>query len=235
MKCPVPAIQSALGVCPDLSNREGSAVEWRVSEGLVGYIDAVRQMEERVAEILAGAVDELVWLLEHPTIYTAGTSAKRADLIDPERFPVFPTGRGGQYTYHGPGQRIGYVMLDLNKRVRDVRCYVYYLESWLITTLSTFGITGERRPDRVGIWIRGDDGSEAKIAAVGVRVRRWTTFHGVAINNAPDLEHYAGIIPCGVTAHGITSIKDQGVDISMSELDSALKAAFADTFGDGLS
>ncbi|MHA1559375.1 MAG: lipoyl(octanoyl) transferase LipB [Alphaproteobacteria bacterium] len=231
----MPSLQSTQSVCPDLSNRDGSAVEWRVSDGLVPYPEAVGQMEKRVAEILAASAEELVWLLEHPAIYTAGTSAKRSDLIDPGRFPVFSTGRGGQYTYHGPGQRIAYVMLDLNKRAKDVRCFVSYLESWLITTLATFGIAGERRPDRVGIWIPGKDGGDAKIAAVGVRVRRWATFHGVAINNAPDLEHYAGIVPCGVTAHGVTSLKDQGVDVSMSDLDSALKAAFTDTFGDRLS
>lgn len=210
-------------------------VEWTVSKDLVSYPDAVSQMERRVARMLAGSAAELVWLLEHPAIYTAGTSAKQADLIDPDRFPVFSTGRGGRYTYHGPGQRVGYVMLDLNKRVRDVRRFVFQLESWIISTLSTFGIVGERRPNRVGIWVRGQDGDEAKIAAIGVRVRRWATFHGVAINNAPDLEHYAGIVPCGVSEHGVTSIEEQGIEISTSELDSALKAAFIDTFGDRLS
>ena len=228
----MPLPQPATSSCLAFSNREGSTVEWKVSKGLVSYPDAIEEMEKCVSGVLDGNASERVWLLEHPPIYTAGTSARRADLLEPDRFPVFPTGRGGQYTYHGPGQRIAYVMLDLNKRTRDVRCFVSYLESWILATLASFGVTAERRPDRVGLWIRGEDGNEAKIAAIGVRVRRWVTFHGIAINLEPKLEHYAGIIPCGVVEHGITSLRHQGVDASMSELDSAMKKALTETFGD---
>jgi lipoyl(octanoyl) transferase len=218
--------------CPSFLSRTGEPVDWRVERGLLAYPDAVAAMEERVEAILAGKAAELVWLVEHPPLYTAGTSAKPHDLLAPDRLPVFRSGRGGQYTYHGPGQRVVYVMLDLGKRARDIRCYVSSLETWIIETLKTFGIDGERREDRVGVWVPGRDGApEAKIAAVGVRVRRWVTFHGISINVAPDLDHYAGIIPCGVSNLGITSLADQGVDASMADVDSALRHAFRPIFG----
>lgn len=207
-------------------------VEWRISDAPVPYPAAVESMEERVAAIRAGTAPELVWLLEHPPLYTAGTSAKDGDLLWPDRFPVYPTGRGGQYTYHGPGQRVGYVMLDLKRREPDVRRFVYLLEEWLIRTLARFNVRGERRAGRIGIWVaRGD--REDKIAAIGVRVRKWVTFHGVALNLDPDLEHFAGIVPCGVQdpRFGVTSLHDLGLLISMPELDAALIAAFAEVFG----
>jgi lipoate-protein ligase B len=186
-------------------------------------------MEARAAAIADGTQPELVWLIEHPPIYTAGTSAREEDLLDP-RFPVFKTGRGGQFTYHGPGQRVGYVMLNLHPRGGDVRRYVHDLEEWLIRALKRFDVKGERRSDRVGIWVvRGD--REDKIAAIGVRVRRWVTFHGVALNVAPDLTHFDGIVPCGIRGHGVTSLKDLGIVVGFNEVDLALRAAFEEVFG----
>ncbi len=205
-------------------------IEWQVSDSLVPYEAAVAAMEERVAAIRAGRAPELVWLLEHAPLYTAGTSARDGDLVDPDRFPVHRTGRGGQYTYHGPGQRVGYVMLDLQRRSSDVRSYVHALEEWLIRTLRDFGLAGERRQGRVGIWIDQGGGRESKIAAIGVRVRRWVTFHGVALNVAPDLSHYGGIVPCGIRDHGITSLAEQGIHVAMPEVDAALKRAFTMVF-----
>jgi len=214
-----------------------TAVEWRISEAPEPYPEAVTAMEERVAAIRAGAAPELVWLLEHPPLYTAGTSARSADLLQPGRLPVYPTGRGGQYTYHGPGQRIAYVMLDLKSRGGDLRAYVSGLEAWVIRTLARFGVRGERRDGRVGIWVVGPGGREDKIAAIGVRVRHWVSFHGIAINLDPDLEHFRGIVPCGIESgpeshFGVTSLRRLGVPNSMSELDLALKDAFAQVFAE---
>lgn len=199
-------------------------LEWQISGNPVAYEDAVAQMESRVAGIREKGADELIWLLEHPPLYTAGTSAKEKDLLD-SRFPVFKTGRGGEYTYHGPGQRIAYVMLDLKKRQAkpDIKQYVWQLEEWIIRTLAGFDIIGERREGRVGIWVVKPDGSESKIAAIGVRIRRWVTYHGISINLNPDLSHFGGIIPCGIAEHGVTSLHDLGRDISMGELDEALR------------
>ncbi len=195
----------------------------------VAYPDALAEMEARAAAIAEGTAGEQVWLLEHPPIYTAGTSANDADLID-ARFPVYRTGRGGQFTYHGPGQRVGYAMLDLRRRTPDVRAYVRDLEQWLIDTLAQFDVKGERREGRVGIWVqRGMQ--EDKIAALGVRIRRWVTLHGVALNVAPDLTHFSGIVPCGVRAHGVTSLADLGVAATMADVDAALKISFAKVFG----
>jgi len=204
-------------------------VAWRISEGLVDYPDAVSFMERRVADIADHRAPELVWLLEHPPIYTAGTSANPSDLLD-TRFPVFQTGRGGQFTYHGPGQRVAYVMLDLRGRKADVRGFVRNLEEWLIRTLAHFGVHGERRDSRVGIWVVRTDGGEDKIAAIGVRVRRWITYHGIALNLAPDLSHFSGIVPCGVRGHGVTSLAVLGVPATMVEVDAALKKEFGGVF-----
>jgi lipoyl(octanoyl) transferase len=204
-------------------------VEWRASAGLTPYEDAVRAMEDRVARIRAGTGDELVWLVEHPPLYTAGTSARDEDLLDAGLFPVHRTGRGGQYTYHGPGQRVAYVMLDLERRGRDVRNYVGALEEWLIRSLARLDVKGERREGRVGIWV-ARPGREDKIAAIGVRIRRWVSYHGVALNVSPNLSHYAGIVPCGVSAHGVTSLADLGTTVSMADVDAALKEAFAEVF-----
>ena len=209
-------------------------VEWAISDTPVPYPEALAAMEARVAEIAEGTAPERVWLLEHPPLYTAGTSAVDADLLTPERFPVYRTGRGGQFTYHGPGQRIAYVMLDLKRRRQDVRAYIEALEEWIIRTLWRFHIRGERRDDRVGVWVRRPDkgaDAEDKIAAIGVRVRRWTTFHGIAINVDPVLEHFSGIVPCGVTDHGVTSFVDLGLPATLADLDIALKAEFAPLFG----
>jgi lipoyl(octanoyl) transferase len=210
--------------------RSPGAIEWRTSPGLVPYPDAVAAMEARVAAIRAGRAPELVWLLEHPPLYTAGTSARDADLVAPGLFPVYRSGRGGQYTYHGPGQRIAYVMLDLRRRGADIRRYVHTLEDWLIAGLAQFGVAGERRDGRVGIWVVDADGSENKIAAIGVRVRQWVSYHGIALNVAPDLAHYRGIVPCGVRAHGVTSLAALGVEAGMSAVDAALRRAFAASF-----
>ena len=205
-------------------------VEWRVSDNPVDYEAAVAEMEARVAAIRADTAPEMVWLLEHPALYTAGTSARMEDLLEPALLPVFRTGRGGQMTYHGPGQRVAYVMLDLKQRGSDVRCFVHGLEEWMIRTLAQFNIRGERREGRVGIWISGRDGSESKIAAIGVRVRQWVTYHGVSLNLDPDLTHYRGIVPCGLSEHGVTSLAAQGTTAGMAELDAALIATFEGAF-----
>ena len=206
------------------------AVEWLIADGLVAYRDAVQFMEGRAHDIRAGRAPEAVWLVEHPPLYTAGASARPADLLEPGRFPVFETGRGGQYTYHGPGQRVAYVMLDLAKRGNDVRAFVRNLEDWLIATLARLGVSGERRPGRVGIWVGRSPGPDEKIAAIGIRVRRWVTFHGVSLNVAPDLSHFAGIVPCGITGHGVTSIRNLGLKAAMAEVDTALKECFEEVF-----
>jgi len=206
------------------------AVEWRISTIPVDYEPAVDEMEARVAAIRAGVAPELVWLLEHPPLYTAGTSARDQDLLDPGGLPVHRTGRGGRYTYHGPGQRIAYVMLDLARRGPDVRCHVHRLEEWIIRTLARFGIKGERRDGRVGIWVVRSGGGEEKIAAIGMRVRRWVTYHGMALNVDPELDHYRGIVPCGIPEHGVTSLARLGVRATMAELDDALRATFAEVF-----
>ncbi len=207
-----------------------SLPEWRVTAGLTPYPEAVSAMEARVADIRTGGARELVWLVEHPPIYTAGTSANDADLLD-ARFPVFRTGRGGQFTYHGPGQRVGYVMLDLKRRKADVRAFVRDLEEWMIRALARFGVKGERRDGRVGIWVARGGGREDKIGAIGVRVRHWVTFHGIALNVYPDLSHFGGIVPCGVRGHGVTSLADLGLQASLNDADIALKAAFEEIFG----
>jgi lipoyl(octanoyl) transferase len=206
-------------------------MEWRISEGLVDYPEAVRVMEARAEAIRAQGASELVWLLEHPPLYTGGTSARAGDLLQPGRFPVYETGRGGQYTYHGPGQRVAYAMLDLKKRGADVRLFVRNLEEWIIHALARFNVKGERREGRVGIWV-AHDGREDKIAAIGVRVRRWVTFHGIAINVDPDLSHFAGIVPCGISDQkfGVTSLAGLGYLVSMPEFDIALRAAFDEVF-----
>lgn len=212
-------------------DRPGNVLEWRVSERLVPYEAAVAEMESRVAAIRGGTASELVWLLEHPSLYTAGTSAQEIDLIEPARLPVYRTGRGGQYTYHGPGQRVAYVLLDLKRRGSDVRCFVRGLEEWMIATLARFDLSGVRRPGRIGIWIAEPDGAENKVAAIGVRIRQWVTYHGVALNVNPDLSHYRGIVPCGIRDHGVTSLWSQGIPVSMSAVDGALRAAFDGVFG----
>ena len=209
-------------------------VEWAVSTGLVDYEPAVAAMEARVAAIAAGQASELIWLLEHPPLYTGGVSAKDGDLLDAGRFPVHRSGRGGQYTYHGPGQRVAYVMLDLNARGRDVRRLVRALEQWLIDSLATFGVEAGVRDGRVGVWVerKGAGWSrEDKIAAIGVKVRKWVTFHGISLNVEPDLDHFGGIVPCGITEHGVTSLVDLGVLATMDEADAALKGAFVTIFG----
>jgi lipoyl(octanoyl) transferase len=211
-----------------------SPVVWERTEGLTGYPSAVARMEMIAERIHRGGEPERVWLVEHPPLYTAGTSANRRDLLDPHRFPVFRTGRGGQYTYHGPGQRVAYVMLDLNRRRRDVRRFVAALEEWLIETFSRLDVRAERRPGRVGVWVRrqsADNQREDKIAALGIRLRHWVTFHGVSLNVNPDLDHFSGIVPCGVSGHGVTSLTDLGADVSMVEVDSALRTAFEKVFG----
>ncbi len=212
---------------------EGVAAGWAVSEGLVDYADAVDAMKARAAAIAAGEAGELVWLLEHPPLYTAGVSARPEDLLQPDRLPVVRTTRGGQFTYHGPGQRLAYVMLDLGRRGRDVRCFVRGLEAWIIATLATFGVVGEARAGRVGVWVRapGPEPAEDKIAAIGVRVSRWVSFHGVSLNVAPDLDHYAGIVPCGITEHGVTSLEALGVVADMPSVDRALRETFEAIFG----
>ncbi len=214
---------------------QNEAVQWRISDAPVAYEDALQFMEDRVGEIHKGQAPETVWLLEHPPLYTAGTSAEDQELLDSGRFPVYRTGRGGRYTYHGPGQRVAYVMLDLKKRNHDVRAFVRGLEDWVIGSLKRFNVIGERRPDRVGIWVRrGAAGNPAaredKIAAIGVRVRHWITYHGVAINLEPELEHFSGIVPCGIAGHGVTSLWDLGLTTTMPELDAALMAVFEEVF-----
>jgi lipoyl(octanoyl) transferase len=215
---------------PGASCATSLAPEWHVRPELLPYPEAVAAMEARAGAIAAGEAEEMVWLVEHPPIYTAGTSAAEADLLE-ARFPVFKTGRGGQFTYHGPGQRVVYLMLDLKRRKPDVRAFVRDLEEWLIRALAMLGVKGERRADRVGIWVARADGGEDKIAAIGVRIRHWVTFHGVALNVAPDLSHFSGIVPCGVRGHGVTSLAALGVSASMTEVDTALKNAFIGVFG----
>jgi lipoyl(octanoyl) transferase len=214
-------------------------VEWITSTGLTDYDAAVSEMETRAAGIAAGTMNEAIWLVEHPPLYTAGTSAKGSDLTDPDRFPVYTSKRGGQYTYHGPGQRVAYAMLDVGERGRDVRQFVRQLEDWVIGTLDQFIVKGERREGRVGVWVVRDDKPlnadgtpvEDKIAAIGVRLRKWVSFHGISINVEPDLEHYSGIIPCGITQYGVTSLVDLGLPVTMDDVDVALKHSFANIFG----
>jgi len=218
-------------------------VDWVVAEGLTDYASAVAAMEARVAAIAEGRASELVWLVEHPPLYTAGTSAKPQDLLD-SRFPVHEAGRGGQFTYHGPGQRVAYVMLDLNRRRKDVRAFVAALESWIVATLASFNVKGEVREDRVGVWVRRPDKpggragemAEDKIAAIGVRMRRWVSFHGISLNVEPDLSHFAGIVPCGIAeSHlGVTSLVDLGLPVVMSDVDVALRGAFGEVFGESI-
>jgi len=222
-----------------LPARHASPVEWRVATGLTGYLAAVAFMEERARQIHIGQADEMIWLVEHPPLYTAGTNANRKDLLITDRFPVYQTGRGGEFTYHGPGQRVIYVMLDLKRRRQDIRAFVAALEEWVIRTLARFNIKGERREDRVGIWVpqpekpASQDGqpTEDKIAAIGIRLRRWVSFHGIAINVNPHLEHYEGIVPCGITGHNVTSLADLGLPVTMKDVDEELGAAFCDIFG----
>jgi len=206
-------------------------VALRTSDDRVAYPNAVSFMEDRVFKISHGSACEMIWMLQHPPLYTAGTSANSDDLVDPDKFDVFKTGRGGQYTYHGPGQRVVYVMLDLKKRGRDVRAFVCALESWIIETLAEFGIDGSRREGRIGVWVKKPDGTEAKIAALGIRIRKWVSFHGISINLDPDLTHFSGIIPCGISDHGVTSFKDLGIEANMAALDAALTRKFEKQFG----
>ncbi|MGE7370938.1 lipoyl(octanoyl) transferase LipB [Neorhizobium sp. NPDC001467] len=229
-----------LSMLPQSGSR---AVRWRISDCPVGYQEAVAEMEREVAAIAQGEADELVWLLEHPSLYTAGTSAQATDLIEPDRFPVFATGRGGEYTYHGPGQRVAYVMLDLKRRRPDVRAYVAALEEVVIRTLDSMNVRGERREDRVGVWVKRPekpvlaDGSvaEDKIAAFGIRLRRWVSFHGLALNVEPDLSHFGGIVPCGISGYGVTSLVDLGLPVMMADVDIRLREAFESVFGDTVS
>ena len=214
-------------------------VEWKISDAPVAYENALAFMEDRAAAIAAGEADECIWLLEHPPLYTAGTSARPADLTDPDRFPVYEARRGGQYTYHGPGQRVVYVMLDVGRRGHDVRRFVEQLECWVIATLDRFNVRGEIRPGRVGVWVARPekpplpDGTprEDKIAAIGIRLRKWVSFHGISINVEPDLEHFTGIVPCGITGHGVTSLVDLGLPVTLHDLDVALKNTFPLVFG----
>jgi lipoyl(octanoyl) transferase len=216
----------------DAAGMVRSQVEWRIDDGLVPYPEALAFMEGRAGAIRAGTAPETVWLLEHPPLYTAGTSARAEDLVDATRFPVFQTGRGGQYTYHGPDQRVAYVMLDVRRRGGDVRRFVHDLEEWLIRTLAVLGVKGERREGRVGIWVArpGIVPGEDKIAALGIRLRHWVSFHGVALNVDPDLTHYSGIVPCGIRDHGVTSLAKLGVKARMGEVDQALRQCFGEVF-----
>lgn len=213
-------------------------VEWKISDGLTDYETALATMEARADAIARGEADELIWLVEHPPLYTAGTSAKIEDLVQPDRFPVYDTRRGGQYTYHGPGQRVAYAMLDLNKRGKDVRKFVHDMETWVIAALAEFNVKGEIREGRVGVWVERDDKPltvtgqkpEDKIAAIGLRIRKWVSFHGLSINVEPDLSHFDGIVPCGITEHGVTSLVDLGLPVTMDDVDIALRRAFEDVF-----
>lgn len=217
----------------------GAPVEWRVATGLVDYPTALATMEARAMAIRAGEAAEMVWLVEHPALYTAGSSAEAKDLIQPDRFPVFDAGRGGEYTYHGPGQRVAYIMLDLKRRREDVRAFVAALEDWIIGSLARFNVRGERREDRVGVWVARPDKpalpgglpAEDKIAAIGIRLKRWVSLHGIAVNVEPDLSHFGGIVPCGITGYGVTSLVDLGLPVTMEDYDIALKAAFEEVFG----
>ncbi|MCJ2039830.1 lipoyl(octanoyl) transferase LipB [Methylobacterium sp. J-059] len=229
-----------LAIAPDtFLPRAGSPpVGWRISDAPVAYDAAVAWMEARAEAIARGLAPECVWLLEHPALYTAGTSAREADLVAPARLPVYRTGRGGQYTYHGPGQRVAYVMLDLNRRRTDLRAYVACLEAWIIATLEAFNVRAERREDRVGVWVRrpekgqeNGDAVEDKIAAIGIRVRRWVSFHGISLNVEPDLADFSGIVPCGIRGHGVTSLADLGRIVAMPEVDMQLRAGFEAVFG----
>jgi lipoyl(octanoyl) transferase len=228
-------VRENLGLMTFTGPPGGTPVEWRISDSPVDYLDAVAAMEARAAAIAAQQAPELAWLLEHPPLYTSGTSGKAGDLLDP-RFPLFSTGRGGQLTYHGPGQRVAYVMLDLKRRRPDVRAFVAALEEWIIRTLAAFNVHGERREDRVGVWVKRPDkgpGFEDKIAAIGVRLRRWVSFHGIAINVEPDLSHFSAIVPCGVAdpRYGVTSLVDLGHPLTMADADVALRRAFEEVFG----
>ncbi|QYO78715.1 lipoyl(octanoyl) transferase LipB [Devosia salina] len=226
-------VNEACQIGAKLHRADAQPVEWRIFEAPLDYETALAMMDARVAAIAAGEAPEAVWLLEHPPLYTSGTSARPEDLLNP-RFPVYPAGRGGQYTYHGPGQRVAYVMLDLTKRGRDIRCLVQGLEQWVIDTLDAHNISGERREGRVGVWVpRPDKGlaREDKIAAIGVRVRKWVTFHGISLNVSPDLSHYDGIVPCGITDQGVTSFEDLGLLLTLPEVDSVLRARFEALFG----
>nr|WP_321446378.1 lipoyl(octanoyl) transferase LipB [uncultured Cohaesibacter sp.] len=217
-----------------MASKTGDAVEWLISDRQVPYPEAIAFMEQRITAIARGEAKECVWLLEHPPLYTAGTSADPSDLVAPDRFDVFETGRGGQYTYHGPGQRIAYVMLDLKRRTQDVRLFVASLESWIINTLAAHNIKGERREDRVGVWVERPEkglGVEDKIAAIGIRVRKWVTFHGISLNIEPELDHYSGIVPCGIAQHGVTSFVDLGYPLTMSDVDMTLREEFEQLFG----
>ena len=213
-------------------------VEWKITDGLTDYGAAVTLMEQRAEAIAQSAAEELIWLVEHPPLYTAGTSAKEQDLLDPTRFPVYPSKRGGQYTYHGPGQRVVYVMMDLNKRGRDIRKFVQQLEHWVIATLASFNVTGEIREGRVGVWVQRPEKprlvtgavSEDKIAAIGIRLKKWVSYHGISINVEPDLDHFGGIVPCGISNFGVTSLVDLGLPVEMSDLDAALRASFSEIF-----
>ena len=215
--------------------RTAAPVGWSVSRRQIGYAEAVEAMEARVEAIGAGEASELVWLLEHPPLYTAGVSSKPGDLLDRDRFPVFRTGRGGQYTYHGPGQRVAYVMLDLRHRGRDVRAFVASLEAWVIGALAEFNVEGQIRPGRVGVWVErrasGAPTREDKIAAIGVKIRRWVSFHGISLNIEPDLDHFSGIVPCGISDHGVTSLVDLGLPVTMDDADAALRTSFERVFG----
>ena len=215
-------------------------VEWKISDGLTDYDHAVAFMEARAEAIAAGEADELIWLVEHPPLYTAGTSAKREDLVDPDRFPVYESKRGGQYTYHGPGQRVAYAMLNVGKRGHDVRKFVADMEAWVIAALDEFNVTGEVREGRIGVWVVRDDKPltalgtkpEDKIAAIGLRIRKWVSFHGLSINVDPDLSHFEGIVPCGIREHGVTSLVDLGLPVTMDDVDVALRRSFGTVFGE---
>lgn len=226
--------EALMCVGPDkLRRADGRPVEWVIAPGLVDYSTALAMMKERAAAIARGEAEELVWLVEHPPLYTAGTSADTHDLLQPDRFPVYEAGRGGEYTYHGPGQRVAYLMLDLRARGRDVRCLVQGLEGWIADTLGAFNVDGDVREGRIGVWVKqpGRPGGESKIAAIGVRVSKWVTTHGIALNVAPDLGHFDGIVPCGIADRGVTSLEDLGQIVSMPEVDMALRAAFERRFG----
>lgn len=234
MEVLTPAAARPCSVQSRLMRPDGAPADWIIAPGPVEYPDALQAMRERAADIARGVAQEAVWLVEHPPLYTAGTSARPEDLVSPDRFPVYEAGRGGQYTYHGPGQRVVYVMLDLRERGRDIRCLVNGLEGWVIDTLAMFNIVGERREGRVGVWVRRPDkgpGREDKIAAIGVRVSKWVTYHGISLNIFPDLSHYDGIVPCGISDQGVTSFEDLGQLVSMEEVDSALRRAFERRFG----
>ncbi|WP_417581939.1 lipoyl(octanoyl) transferase LipB [Pelagibacterium sp.] len=227
----------AIEVCasaPKLLRSDRHPANWVIADSPVSYPNALEVMQERARAIADGAAQEAIWLIEHPPLYTAGTSAKSEDLLVPDRFPVFEAGRGGQFTYHGPGQRVAYVMLDLRERGRDIRCLVSGLENWVIDTLAAFNIKGEKREGRIGVWVKRPDKGpfvEDKIAAIGVRVSRWVSFHGISLNVSPDLDHYSSIVPCGISQHGVTSFEDLGQIVSLAEVDSVLKSKFETHFG----